>query len=143
MSYREILRNQLRVDEGVRRYPYQDTVGKWTVGVGRNLDDVGMRDDEIALMLENDITEAERAARSLVPNFDALSDARRAVVVNMAFNMGQNRLAGFVNTLKAIHEGRWEDAAAGMRASKWATQVGARAERLATLMEHDKPQEAA
>lgn len=55
MSYRDILRPQLRIDEGVREFPYTDTVGKLSIGVGRNLDDVGLRPDEIALMLENDI----------------------------------------------------------------------------------------
>ena len=133
MTYLDIVRTQLPIDEGRRTKPYRDTVGKLSIGVGRNLDDVGVRPDEIALMLENDIAEAERAARSLV-NFDALSDVRKAVVINMAFNMGAAVLSRFVNTLKAINEGRYGDAADGMLASKWAQQVGARAQRLAKQM---------
>lgn len=133
MTYKDIVRAQLPIDEGRKTKPYRDTVGKLSIGVGRNLDDVGVRPDEIALMLENDIAEAERAARSLV-NFDDLSDVRKAVVVNMAFNMGAAVLARFVNTLRAINEGRFGDAADGMLASKWAQQVGARAQRLAKQM---------
>lgn len=134
VSYRDILRAQLRVDEGVRRFPYQDTVGKTTVGVGRNLTDKGLSPDEISYLLENDMRDAEADARSLLANFDRLSDVRKAVVCNMAFNLGLKRFAGFRNTLKAIDEGRYDDAARGMLASKWARQVKGRAVRLAEQM---------
>jgi lysozyme len=134
MSYKDILRPQLEQDEGRRRKLYKDTEGKWTIGVGRNLEDVGLSNDEIDLLLANDINTAEDVARYLIPTFDALSDVRKAVVVNMALNLGHSRLAGFTNTLKAIREGRFDDAADGMLASKWAQQVGARAKRLADAM---------
>lgn len=135
MTYRDQLRPILSRDEGVCTRPYKDTVGKLTIGVGRNLDDVGLSADEIGLLLENDIGRAEAAARRLVPSFDILSDPRKCVVVSMAFNMGEAALSGFKNTLAAINTGRWQEAAQGMRQSKWATQVGARAERLAKMME--------
>lgn len=134
MTYLDIARAQLPIDEGTRKKPYRDTVGKLTIGVGRNLDDVGLNADEIALMLENDIAEAERTARTLVPSFDDLSDARKAVVINMAFNLGMTKLAKFVNTLRAIDEGRFGAAADGMLNSLWARQVGDRAQRLAKQM---------
>lgn len=138
MSYLDIVSAQLRIDEDVRNRPYKDTTGHLTIGCGRNLDDVGVNDDEIALMLANDVEEADRTARKLVPNFDALSDIRKAVVVNMAFNMGYETLSGFVSTLAAINSGRWNDAASGMLASRWAKQVGIRAVRLARQMRSDK-----
>lgn len=133
MSFRDILEQQLRNDEGVRYKPYRDSVGKLTIGVGRNLDDVGLRDSEISVLLSNDMAVAETLARTLLPNFDALSDLRKAVVCNMAFNLGM-RLAGFKETLGAIREGRWEDAANNMLDSVWAQQVGLRARRLADDM---------
>ena len=134
-QYRDQLRVQLAVDEGRRGKPYRDTVGKLTIGVGRNLDDVGLSPDEIGLLLENDINRAEAAAMRLVPGFALLSDARKCVIVNMAFNMGAGTLATFTSTLSAINRGQWRQAAAGMRDSLWAKQVGARAERLAKMME--------
>lgn len=134
MTYIDIARTQLRIDEGVRTKPYIDTVGKLSIGVGRNLDDVGVRPDEIALMLENDLAEAEKAARILVKNFDELSPMRKAVVLNMAFNLGINKLGQFVNTLRAINEGRFGAAADGMKASKWYGQVGERGRRLVEQM---------
>jgi lysozyme len=134
MSFRDIVKAQLRIDEGVRAKPYRDTVGKLSIGIGRNLDDVGLREDEMEYLLNNDIAQAEIDARRLVPNFNDLSENRKAVVVNMAFNMGYSVFGQFRNTLKAIIEGRYDDAADGMLASKWARQVGPRAERLARIM---------
>lgn len=138
LNYLDILHAQLRVDEGVRLKPYVDTVGKTSIGIGRNLTDVGINRGEMALMFDNDLASAEHTARQLIENFDTLSDVRKAVVVNLAFNMGYKVLAQFVNTLRAIDERRWEDAERGMLASKWATQVGARAVRLAVSMRTDK-----
>lgn len=139
MSFRDLLRHQLRVDEGVRNRPYFDTKGKLTIGVGRNLHDVGVNDDEITLMLQNDIDEAERTARRLLPDFEELSEIRKYVVCNMAFNLGYTRLKGFEKTLLAIHEERWEDAAREMLDSKWAREdVPERAARLANAMRFDR-----
>lgn len=135
MSYRDRLRPMLAADEGSRSKPYRDTVGKLTIGIGRNLDDVGLSPPEIGFLLENDIARAEMAARRLIPAFDALSDARQCVVVSMAFNMGEKTFSTFKNTLACINHGQWASAAAGMRQSLWAKQVGDRAERLAKMME--------
>ena len=134
MNYIDILHAQLPIDEGLRKFPYMDTVGKITIGVGRNLSDVGLHDGEIALLLDNDLNAAESAAVELFPNFDQLSDARKAVVINMAFNLGKAGLAAFQNTIRNVVDGRWNDAATAMLQSKWAQQVGARAQRLATAM---------
>lgn len=133
MTYRDIVRPQLRLDEGVRLKPYKDTVGKLTIGCGRNLDDVGLRPDEIDYLLENDITAAENTARALF-SFDALSDNRKAVLVNMAFNLGQQRLAGFAKFRAAVAAGDFDAASREMLSSAWASQVGQRAVRLATQM---------
>lgn len=134
MSYIDSLRAQLRIDEGVRRFPYLDTVGKTTVGVGRNLTDVGVSEDEIEHMLSNDIQNAEHEARMLISNFDELTDARKAVVVNMVFNLGYRGFSAFQNTIRNIRDGRWNDAATAMMASRWAEQVKDRAQRLADAM---------
>ena len=134
MGHREIVRAQLKLDEGVKAKPYKDTVGKLTVGVGRNLDDVGLRTDEINYLLDNDIQQAEADAKTLFTNFDALSDARKAVLVNMSFNLGLSRLSGFKNFKAAVEAGAFEQAAVEMLSSKWAEQVGARATRLAKAM---------
>lgn len=128
----------LERDEGVRQFPYVDTVGKLTIGVGRNLTDRGLSPDEIRYLLQNDIDAAMDDLNRGVPWWDRLDPVRQTVLVNMCFNLGWPRLRGFVRTLAAIRRGDYIDAAAGMRDSLWATQVGARAERLAVLMESGK-----
>ncbi len=134
MNYLDILHAQLKIDEGVRSKPYVDSVGKVSIGIGRNLTDIGINRGEMALMFDNDLASAEKTARMLVPSFDSLSDVRKSVVMNMAFNMGYKSLATFVNTLRAIDERRWDAVVDGMKASKWARQVGQRADRLAESM---------
>jgi lysozyme len=125
---------ELKRDEGVRLKPYTDTVGKLTIGVGRNLTDVGITDDECTTLLQNDIDKTVLALDRTLPWWRNLNPVRQRVLVNMAFNMGMVGLLTFKNTLSAMQNGSYAAAAAGMLASKWATQVGARAERLADMM---------
>jgi len=134
MTYIEIVTAQLRVDEGVRAKPYRDTVGKLTIGVGRNLDDVGLRPDEIDYLLANDVRVAKDTAETLFANFHALSDERKAVLINMALNLGQTRLAKFARFRAAVTTGNFALAAIEMLDSAWAVQVGDRANRLAEKM---------
>lgn len=134
----EKLYAQLGVDEARRCKPYRDTVGKLSIGVGRNLDDVGLSDDEIDLMLKNDVQRAVTVLDRNVPWWRNLTDARQQVLANMCFNMGWGDsgkgLSSFVNTLTKVKAGDYTGAADNMLASKWASQVGVRAIRLARMM---------
>ena len=130
---------QLRLHEGERRKPYRDTVGKLTIGIGRNLDDKGLRRDEIEYLLANDIADARADLDRYLPWWRGMDPVRQRVLIDMAFNMGMgapNRggLLSFVNTLSEIRRGEYAIAADMMLASKWAAQVGRRAVRLATMM---------
>lgn len=128
------LSKQLETDEGRKRRLYRDTVGKLTIGVGRNIEDRGLRDDEIDLMLSNDIDEAVDIARALVPIFDKLDDVRQEVVVNMSLNLGMTRLAGFKQFIAALIRFDFQRATVEMMDSKWYEQVGDRGKRLAYAM---------
>jgi lysozyme len=123
----------LKRDEGVRLFPYRDTVGKWTIGAGRNLDDVGISPDEVDYLLRNDIRRAEVEARKY-PWYAGLNEVRKAVILSMIFNLGAAGFAGFKNTHASIAAGNYEDAASRMLMSKWASQTGNRAIRLAQMM---------
>lgn len=133
------LRTQLLRDEGLRLKPYVDTVGKVTVGVGRNLTDRGITQTEALYLLENDISRCIRELVEAFPWFVGLDPVRQTVLANMCFNMGigntRHGLRSFVNTLNDIQHGRYAEAADKMRLSKWARQVGLRATRLARQME--------
>lgn len=123
-------------DEGLRLKPYKDTVGKTTIGIGRNLDDVGISQDEAEYLLASDIAKAEAEALKY-PWFIDLSAARQKVVLSMIFNLGPKGFAGFKNTITDIAAGDYGSAASRMLQSKWATQVGNRAVRLAQAMRTD------
>jgi lysozyme len=131
---RDLLIKQLMQDEGLRLAPYTDTTGNLTIGYGRNLTDRGIRVAEALLMLDNDVNESLTELKRY-PWFRALDEVRQAVLVNMHFNLGGTKLAGFKQTLKAIERGDYEAAANGMRKSLWAKQVGKRATRLAQQMQ--------
>lgn len=137
MSYLEEFKQELVKDEGKVKHAYQDSLGYWTIGVGRLIDKRlggGLSDDEINYLLNNDVEEAHITAQKFVKNFDDLTSNRKAVILHLAFNLGYTKLAKFVNTLKAVNEGRWEDAARGMENSLWYRQVGNRSKRLVKLM---------
>lgn len=127
--------DQLIRDEGEKLKPYRCTAGKLTIGVGRNLDDNGIRPIESRFMLENDISECEAVLKKNLPWIERLDAARKGVLINMCFNLGWPRLSKFVNTLSCIEKGDYKAAAKGMLDSLWAKQVGDRAVRLAKQME--------
>ncbi len=129
------LKAQLRADEGERLKVYIDTVGVPTIGVGRNLKDRGISAVESDFLLTNDIQAVQADLNSMLPWWVGLSDNRQLVLANMCFNLGIGGLLGFRNMLACAKSGDWFGAAKEMRDSHWATQVGARAERLALLME--------
>lgn len=129
---------QLRGDEGEKPCVYQDHLGFWTIGVGRLVDarkpGAGLRSDEITYLLNNDIDDRIDALSRALPWFQNLDDARKGVLLNMAFQMGTQGLLGFSNTLALIKDGKYENAAAALMQSKWATQTPKRAQRLADQM---------
>ncbi len=133
MSYTDILKAQLLVDEGSLLVPYVDSVGKISIGIGRNLTDVGISEDERDLMFAHDLNRAVALATHIFPTFNKLSDNRKAVVCNMAFNLG-NKLKGFIMMIAAVNMGNFDGASEYMMQSVWAKQVGNRAKRLSKLM---------
>lgn len=128
------LRAQLQQHEGRRAHVYRDTVGKATIGVGRNLEDRGLLEDEIDLLLDNDITAAYNDAARIVPGLSTLSEDRQHALIDMVFNLGAAGLLKFRKFLAAVEARDFDRAAAEMLDSKWAKQVGKRAETLAGMI---------
>ena len=129
-----LLRAQLLIDENLRLRPYPDTTGHLTIGVGRNLDTIGVTRDEALYLLDNDIARVHVEARQAWPWVAALDPVRQAVLLNMLFNLGLPRLKTFRRFLAALEAGEYQRAADEMLASRWAKQVGDRAQRLAQQM---------
>lgn len=128
---------QLKGDEGVIPHAYPDHLGYLTIGVGRLIDKRkggGLRSDEIVYLLNNDIDNRIEALTRALPWFQNLDDARKGVLLNMAFQLGTEGLLGFKNTLAMIRDGHYEHAAGAMLNSKWATQTPERAKRMSEQM---------
>lgn len=130
----DALLSELERDEGLRLKPYKDTVGKLTIGVGRNLDDVGISEEEARHLLANDVARTVADLDRHLPWWSSLDPVRQRVLVNLCFNIGIGSLMEFKKTLGAVRRGDYVGAAYGMLASRWASQVGARATRLAHMM---------
>lgn len=126
---------QLRRDEASRNFPYTDSVGKLTIGIGRNLTDRGISDSEINFMLSNDVTATQTGLTNALAWYAGLDEARRGVLENMAFNMGLHGLLAFHKMLTFLEAGEYDQAATEMLNSKWAGQVGDRAKRLALQLQ--------
>lgn len=122
------LSDQLRIHEGVRTHFYRCTSGLATIGVGRCIEEgsLGLSDDEIDYLLENDI---KRCKQELVGLswFADLDAVRQDAIVNLCFNLGLTRLMGFKNAMGAMAVGDYEKAADEFLDSRWANQVGQRA----------------
>lgn len=131
------LRARVKADEGFRNQLYRDTEGNLTIGYGRLMEKSrggGISQDEGEYLLSNDLRTAERLCEAM-PAYHDLSPARQAVLVNMCLNLGAAKLRGFTKMFAALERQAYEEAAFEMMDSRWAKQVGPRANRLAWQME--------
>jgi len=126
--------NLIKKHEGLRLKPYRDSVGKLTIGYGRNLDDRGITRDEAEYMLNNDVSRCMAELRQNLPWFDRLDPVRQDVLIDMCFNLGIGSLLKFNQTLGHIEKAEYDLAADCMLDSLWAKQVGARAVELSFMM---------
>lgn len=118
--------------EGYRDRIYRCPAGVLTVGWGHAFQEGDTVPPEIIeKFFWYDLKRAMDGYNSL--RFD-LDTVRRAVVVDMIFNLGLSGFKKFHRTIEHIRNQEWERAAAAMMASKWARQVGKRAEELAEMM---------
>lgn len=129
----DAFREHLKWAEGVKRFPYRCSADKLTIGVGRNLDDRGISEDEINYLLDNDIANTIRDCETL-DYWSNLDSVRRLVVADMVFNLGLSRYLLFKKFNAALSFKDYTLAAIEMKDSKWYRQVGRRAEKLHEAM---------
>ena len=136
----EALREQLKIDEGVKYEIYKDHLGYPTFGIGHLItendpehgkpDGTKISEDRVNEIFETDVAKFVSEAKILFSDLDDLPDVAQQVIVNMAFNMGRPRLSKFKNFIAGVNDRDWTRAAEEMMDSRWATQVGDRAIRL-------------
>lgn len=123
-------------DEGIKSKAYRDTAGHLTIGVGHNLDAEGLCLAAISAQLDYDIhSKAIAPLDQHCPWWRSLPEPAQRVLANLCFNMGWAGLSQFTKTLTALEQSDFKKAAACLRASLYARQVGQRAERLAMALE--------
>ena len=126
--------DELKRDEGVRLKMYKDSVGLWTIGVGRNIEERGISEQEAEVLLANDIQIALRDCEDIFDDFYSHPyDVQRALA-NMSFNLGKPTLSKFRNMIAAVDACDYALAADEAMDSRWAKQVGARAERIRDML---------
>ena len=136
--------------------PYRDSLGISTIGIGINLEDGGITDieldyigktleqvleqgitqEEAYYLCRNDISNVEKELLEIKPVVNQLESVRQMCLVDMGFNLGIPRLMKFKKMWEAIERQDFEWAAAEMLNSRWAKQVGKRADNLSKTMEH-------
>ena len=136
----EALREQLKIDEGVKYEIYKDHLGYPTFGIGHLIteddpehgepDGKEISEDRVNEVFATDVAKFVSESKILFPDLDELPDVAQQVIVNMAFNMGRPRLSKFKNFIAGVNDRDWTRAAEEMMDSRWATQVGDRAIRL-------------
>lgn len=119
--------------EGFCSHPYLDTVGKLTIGYGRNLDDNGLTQKEADYLLLNDI-EGIKSDLMCFPWFSLISENSQCALINMCFNMGLGQLLKFKKMIDALIKKDYVTASREALNSEWARQVGQRATDVALMI---------
>lgn len=144
------IQNRLLFHEGCVDHVYTCPTGFKTVGIGRNLEanplsekekkvvgDIsqGISVNDAIYLLENDVKRCEEELKKNISFWYSLDDERQYALLDMCFNMGVKRLLGFKKMLNAMMIGDYRGAAKECLWSKYARDVGKRAERIARLIE--------
>lgn len=156
------IQEQLILHEGISLIPYKCLAGKWTIGVGRNLEDTGLYEfekkrllgtyeltrqevidilqvryitqEEALYMLNNDIKVIKAELEDSYRWFKFLDDVRQKVIIDMRFNLGSVGFAGFKNMIRQLELENYQKVAEEMKNSKWYSQVKTRSDRLIKMM---------
>lgn len=131
----DALKELLIFNEALRLKPYRCTAGKLTIGVGRNLDDRGITEDEAMYLLNNDIDICIEACDEIFGKaFKDFSENRQNALIDLVFNLGKAGFKKFRHTIAAIQSGDWEKAARNLEKSLWFKQVKARGPRIVKMV---------
>jgi lysozyme len=140
----EQLREELKIDEGVKYEIYLDHLDLPTFGIGHLVLDsdpefgepVGtpISEDRVNECFDQDVEVVLGECRILYPDFDDLPEEAQLIIANMVFNMGRPRLSKFKGMKRGVDARDWNAAADEMVDSAWYRQVTNRADRLVERM---------
>lgn len=128
---------EIRRDEGEVLHAYQDSLGYWTIGVGRLIDNRrggGVTADESAYLLKNDIARSKADLDRLYPWWRKLAAVRRRALINMTFQLGAGTMQSGAPTMRLIQSGDYDAAADRLKGWLWASQTPNRADRIIAMI---------
>jgi len=128
------LKALLTSHESYKQFPYTDSTGHLTVGIGRNLSTRGISTTEAFQLLDDDILYFSSKLSHYLACFSDLNESRQIAMIDMCFNLGIQGFLGFSQMIEALNAHDYERAASEMLQSKWADQVGERATCLANIV---------
>ena len=140
----EKLREELKIDEGVKYEIYLDHLSLPTCGVGHLIKetdpeyglDVGteISEERVNELFDEDIKVTLDECTYLYEDFYTLPEEAQLIIANMMFNLGRPRLSRFLKMKKHIDNRDFVSASEEMKNSKWYRQVTNRADRLVERM---------
>ena len=138
------LRDELKIDEGVKYEIYLDHLSLPTLGVGHLIKDtdpenglpVGTKIEEerVNELFDEDIQVTIQECKYLYNDFDDLPEEAQRIIANMMFNLGRPRLSRFLKMKQYVDNRDFVSASEEMKDSKWYRQVTNRAQRLCDRM---------
>lgn len=131
---RQKLKGLLISHENYRQFPYTDSTGHLTVGIGRNLTDRGISTTEAFYLLDDDVQYFVGKLNYFLPFYSKLNEYRQIALVDMCFNLGIQGLLNFKEMIIAFEHNDYEKAADEMLNSKWAEQTKERATCIANII---------
>ena len=133
----EKLLEMLKRHEGVRSHVYLCSAGYETIGVGRNISKscMGLSDDEVDYLLQNDIERVIKELSAEYRWFNSLDDVRKDAMIDISFNLGATRLRCFKRALAAMEVADYTTEAKEFLDSKWSRDVKGRATELCYMIE--------
>jgi lysozyme len=111
--------------EGTKQFAYPDSLGYWSIGIGRCIDKrigVGLTLDEQLYLLNNDIARC-RKELLIQPFYKSQDKVRQDVLIELCFNMGLPNLLKFIKMLAAFRNMDYKSASLELKNSLWAKQV--------------------
>lgn len=119
----ENIKQQIIAHEGLRLDLYFCPARRITIGVGRNLQEKGISEEEAMFLLRNDIYECLYDLIVIFPEFLSFSPARQTALIDLRLNLGPKGFRSFKRMIEAIKADDWAVAAEELKDSRWWTQV--------------------
>jgi lysozyme len=130
----ERLKQLLLIEEGYRSTPYKDQNGNLTVGIGWNLYALPITQEQALYLCGQHIQYFDAELFKHISCYESLDPVRKAVLVDMAFQMGIPHLLEFKQMLTALNHHDYTIASSAMLDSDWARTFTTRARTLSNMM---------